>query len=248
MQEGAVVTTQERFLPHGVRTLGIMIGFVVVLSLIAGVSCAAELLIKKVLTEQGEYACLSPAEAMLLKSVNEYRVINKLPMIKNSRSLNKVARVHAIDLVENRPESGVDSRGLDCNMHSWSRRGFWSPVCYTSDHYYLLGMLKKPGEITRQVYSDVAYENVYWSSLPEVFPYRAIDAWQKSHAHNALILELGKWQGSRWTALGVGIYKNVATIWFGSMPDPLGPLPACEPAPGGEGPPLSYSRGAGKLR
>lgn len=188
---------------------------------------AADPLIKRVLDEKKEFACLSTSESTLLQSVNAYRVSNNLPAIKNSRSLTKVARIHAIDLVQNRPELGVDARGVECNLHSWSPRGFWSPVCYTGDQYHLLGMLKKPSEITRQVYGDVGYENTYWTSVPEVFPYRVLDAWQKSPAHNALILESGKWKGSNWAALGVGIYKNVATLWLGSMVDPLGALPPC---------------------
>jgi len=188
---------------------------------------ADEVLIANVLAERGAFSCLSPDEAELFQDLNAYRVARHMPAIRNSRSLNKVARIHAIDLSENHPELGRDQRGLECNLHSWSNTGFWTPVCYTADHAYLVRMLSKPREITNRLYADVGYENVYWTSASEVFPYRVLNTWQKSPKHNALILEEGKWQGSRWEALGVGIYRNVAVIWLGSMEDPAGPLPQC---------------------
>jgi hypothetical protein len=192
-------------------------------------SVADEALIGCVLAEQGEFSCLSPDETKLFLELNAYRVARHLPAVRNSRSLNQVARIHAIDLVENRPELGRDERGSACSLHSWSNAGFWSPVCYTPDQACRVRMLSKPREITSWGYDDIGYENVYWTSAPEVVPGRVLTTWQKSPKHNALILEEGKWRGSAWASLGVGIYRNVAVIWFGPMEDPAGPLPQCAP-------------------
>lgn len=197
-------------------------------SLVAGAARADEQLISKVLEEREEFACLSPEESDLINALNAHRVINNLRPIRLSRSLTMVARVHAIDLVENRPDRGTDSRGRACNLHSWSSAGFWSSVCYTGDQRSQACMLNKPLEITGRRYRDVGYENVFWMSAGEVVASRVLETWQQSRQHNALILETKEWRGSNWSALGVGIYRNVAVMWLGSTADPLGSLPPCE--------------------
>jgi len=217
---------------------------VALLSVAAGVARADERLIAEVLDERGEFSCLTPEESGLLNSLNEYRASNLLPPVPHSRALTRVARLHAIDLVENRPELGVDSRGRACTLHSWSNAGFWSPVCYTGDHRYLSRMLDKPREITRQVYAGAGYEIVYWTSASEALSSGVLDTWRKSPSHNALILEKGDWQGSDWAALGVGVYRNVAVMWFASSADPLGQLASCDPAPGREAAPRTALRAA----
>jgi hypothetical protein len=201
--------------------IAVLVPFFTVLAITGGLAVAAEGRYRDVLEERGLFSCLSQKEAELVRLINEYRTSNGLPPVANSRSLNKVARIHAIDL------RGTDSRGMECNLHSWSKRGFWSPVCYTSDHFYMHFMWVKPQEITDNVYDDVGYENVYWISGDNIFPTRVLERWRTSPEHNALILETGKWAQSHWRALGVGIYRDVAIIWVGSMDDPLGPLRAC---------------------
>lgn len=183
--------------------------------------------IMQMLNESGDYGCLSVDEKDLFDRLNDYRKMNGLTPIPNARSLNMVARIHAYDIATNRPEEGCDEFGRLCNLHSWSAQGFWSPVCYTGDRRQLAGVIRKPSEITNRVYCDAGYENVYWTSAEVIFPYRVVDAWQKSPEHDSLILEKDRWEGSNWQALGVGIYRNVVTIWVGEMPDPLGPLKDC---------------------
>jgi hypothetical protein len=189
---------------------------------------AQDKVLNEISEEKGQFSCLSPAEAQLFDLINQYRLRSGLPVIPNSRSLNKVARMHAVDLNRYSPQKAVDSRGLPCTLHSWSAKGFWTPLCYTPDHYYSGGMLIKPGEITNQTYDYPAYENVYWSSIDTIFPRRVMQAWEASARHRELVLEKSKWSGSYWKAFGVGIYKNIATIWFGSMSDPLGSMKACD--------------------
>lgn len=193
-----------------------------------GFVSANELPIKDVLKKQEGVSCLSRDEAELLQSLNELRVINGLKPVDNSSSLNRVARTHAIDLHYSVPNLGKDRRGIDCNLHSWSGMGFWTPVCYTGDHQYAQLMWKKPKEITKNAYSDAGYENVYWTSTDDVSIYRVIAGWKKSPQHREILLETGKWENSDWKAIGVGIYKNVAVMWVGAMPDRLGPMPTCD--------------------
>lgn len=187
----------------------------------------AQTIMQNALNESGEFHCLSEKEAELFRLVNEYREEHGLPPVANARSLNKVARMHAIDLVEHSPAEGKDSRGLNCSMHSWSDNGAWSPVCYTTDHKYADAMWDKPREITKFTYNGDGYENVYATSDFEVNPKKVLDAWKKSPSHNAVILESGIWKGSNLLAFGVGIYKNHAVMWVGSQIDPLGSMQAC---------------------
>lgn len=190
---------------------------------------ATATLIKNVQNETGEYSYLSAKEAELFRLVNEYRESHGLPPIANSRSLNKVARIHAIDLFENAPAEGQDSRGLDCTLHSWSAKGSWKQVCYTKDHSYAEAMWNKPREITNFTYTGDGYENAYYTGEAEVTPAKVLEAWKASPSHNAILLETGDWKGSNLLSLGVGIHNNYAVIWVGSLTDPLGPMQAAGP-------------------
>lgn len=179
------------------------------------------------LNEARDFSCLSTKEAELLRLVNEYREYHNLPPVANARSLNKVARLHAIDLVENRPAEGQDSRGLDCSLHSWSKNGSWTAGCYTQDHINANLMWDKPREISNFSYNGDGYENAYATSDSEVTPAKVLEAWKASPSHNAILLESGVWKGSNLLSLGVGIYKNHAVIWVGSQIDSLGAMQAC---------------------
>ena len=176
-----------------------------------------------VVEERGDYSCLSAKEAEIFRLINMHRGKHGLQPIAHSRSLTRVARLHAIDLVENHPEAGKDRRGYDCTMHSWSDKGFWKAVCYTGDHHYASGMWNKPREITG-IYDDDGYENVYWTSSDMIYPKRVVERWMRSTEHNDLILETGKFSGANWAAMGIGVHRNVAVMWVGGMVDPLGSM------------------------
>lgn len=188
---------------------------------------ATQATMQDALDESGEFACLSAKEWELFRLVNEYRLSNGLPPIANSRSLNKVARLHAIDLSENAPAEGEDNRGFACSLHSWSNKGHWKPVCYTKDHAFADAMWDKPREITKFLYTGDGYENAYSTSENEIDPARVLEAWKSSPSHNAILLEAGIWRNSNLMAFGVGIHKNYAVMWVGSRRDPLGPMKAC---------------------
>lgn len=170
--------------------------------------------------------CLSGEEMELASRINDYRQANGLAEIPLSVSLTQVAHAHVVDLHDNHPDTGTDSRGIECNMHSWSDEGNWTPVCYTPDHEYATGMWSKPAEITDGAYPGSGFEisHRYNSGASAS---TAIDAWQGSDAHNAVMLETGVWEATNWPAMGVGIYEEYAVVWFGDVTDPEGTVVAC---------------------
>ena len=155
---------------------------------------------------------LTAEETRLYQLVNQYRAQNGLPAIPFSRSLSYVAQTHVRDL-QNHPLSGT------CNMHSWSAYGKWSSCCYTSDHARAQCMWNKPRELTN--YPGNGYENAFGGSSGYIATaQQALNSWKHSRGHNAVILNQGTWRKRTWRALGVGIYKGYAVLWFGEEVDP----------------------------
>jgi len=167
-------------------------------------------------------SCLTSEESKLVDLVNQYRNQNGLPSVSASKSLVTVGQWHVIDLNVNKPAGG------SCNLHSWSDKhlDLWSSVCYTDDHANAAGMWNKPREITKDTYLGNGYENAIGPGS-NITASEALNGWKSSPPHNAVILELGGWQGSNWQAMGVGIYKNYAVLWFGHEIDPQGTISTC---------------------
>jgi uncharacterized protein YkwD len=158
---------------------------------------------------------LTKEEAKLYEIIMKYRKKKGLPEIPISASLTIVAQTHVKDLAENKPDMG------DCNAHSWSDKGTWSPCCYLPDHSSSECMWYKPSELTS--YKSNGYEiacgsNDCCSSFIVTAKY-ALEAWQKSPNHNAVIVNKGIWKNHEWKAIGIGIYKGFAVVWFGEEPD-----------------------------
>ncbi len=167
-------------------------------------------------------SCLSSEEEALAGLINAYRAENHLPPVPLSQSLTRVAQAHVHDLYENNPVTE------ECNLHSWSDKGNWTPVCYTADHKNASGMWLKPKEITNGAYPGNGYEIAYWHSA-QATAEGAFNAWKSSSGHNAVMIETGIWQEKDWGAMGIGIYQNYAVVWFGEKTDPLGSVTACTP-------------------
>jgi uncharacterized protein YkwD len=144
----------------------------------------------------------------LVAAINNYRKQYKLPALPVSPSLTLVAEAHVKDLYENQPDKGL------CNLHSWSDKGKWTPCCYTDDHNKAWCMWGKPREITS--YKGNGYEIVAWASI-DISVSLAMDLWKKSNGHNGMILNQGTWKNHPWKAMGVAIYKNYASVWFGEL-------------------------------
>ena len=178
---------------------------------------------------------ISPAEAAaagkaqsasaLAVLVNQYRAKNGLPPVALSPLLTRVAAAHVADMAS-QPDGGLSvlkqtdpKTGLECSPHSWSNKGPWTAVCFTGDNRYALAMWSKPREITNGAYSADGIEVGAWDTI-DITPAVAIQSWQMSPSHRAVILEQGAWEGSNWQAMGVAIGGHFAYVWFGKEPDP----------------------------
>lgn len=168
-----------------------------------------------VVTNQAFTQSLSEEEKKLYDKIMEYRKEKNLPPIPLSKSLTIVAQEHVKDLVNNKPDLG------DCNTHSWSSKGNWTACCYTSDHKEAACMWNKPSELTP--YNGKGYEiacgsNDCCSDFVMTSEY-ALMKWQGSPGHNAVIINSGRWKKIKWQAIGIGIYKGFAVVWFGKELD-----------------------------
>ena len=162
--------------------------------------------------------CLSQEEIKLYKMINQYRDKKKLLSVTLSSSLTKVAQAHVRDLMENYKKSDK------CNPHSWSKKGDWTPCCYTSDHKQASCMWDKPKEIAG--YESPGYEIAFWHSQAATAE-NSLEGWQNSKAHNPLLINKGQWSEVTWKAIGVGIYQQYAVVWFGEMKDAVPPPMPC---------------------
>ena len=163
---------------------------------------------------------ISADEAKLYELIMDYRKSKGLESIPLSNSLTVVAQTHCKDLAENKPDLSED-----CNAHSWSDVGDWTSCCYTPDHAQANCMWDKPGELSS--YPGRGFEIAVGSSEPAfdtfvMTPEYAIDSWKKSVHHNNVLINEAIWKSSKWNAIGVGIKKGFACVWFGKKIDPEG--------------------------
>lgn len=171
-----------------------------------------------IVTPNENSICLTASEKELYTIIMNYRKTKKLPVIPLSKSLTTVAQIHSKDLHENKVDQNP------CNQHSWSNKGPWKPCCYYPDHRNKECMWDKPKELTN--YSAPGFEIAYFHSAGAK-PQEALNAWKKSSGHNAVIVNTGMWKGQKWNAIGIGIYKNYATVWFGMETDQEGVPVSC---------------------
>ncbi|MBE2246304.1 MAG: CAP domain-containing protein [Candidatus Competibacteraceae bacterium] len=158
---------------------------------------------------------LSEEEKKLYDIMMQYRKEKGLTEIPLSPSLTIVAQTHVKDLVNNKPDLG------NCDAHSWSSNGKWKSCCYTPDHAQSACMWSKPRELTS--YTGNGYEiacgsNVCCSNFVMTADY-ALESWQSSAGHNSVIINEGIWKKTKWNAIGIGLYKGFAVVWFGEEAD-----------------------------
>ena len=153
----------------------------------------------------------------LANAINNYRKQNNLPPIPISKSLSTVAETHVKDLRDSaKPAS-------NCNGHSWSNKGNWTPCCYTPDHAQAKCMWSKPAELTamKSTGFEITIGQPGEVSGTVLDSNKAISMWQGSPLHNDVILNRGQWQGMQWKAMGAGIIDSHACAWFSDQPDPV---------------------------
>jgi hypothetical protein len=165
-------------------------------------------------TTQALFKAPTEEERRLHLLLNAYRNKWGLPSVRLSKSLCHVAQAHVNDLHHYPPRP-------PCNVHSWSVHGPWRPVCYSDNHDGAERMWSKPREFT--YYLGHGFEIVSWvyGNL-SADTNSAISSWQGSSEHRAVILNQSIWSSLKWKAMGVGIYKNYAVVWFGEEEDPDG--------------------------
>jgi hypothetical protein len=154
---------------------------------------------------------LSNEETELYNLIMQYRYSKGLPKIPLSKSLTFVAQTHVRDLSNNKPDVG------NCNMHSWSNNGNWTSCCYTSDHARAKCMWDKPSELTS--YKGNGYEIAHGAHGAKPTAKSALAGWKSSSGHNAVMINQGVWSSHPWKAIGIGIYKGFAVVWFGEERD-----------------------------
>lgn len=159
-----------------------------------------------------ENFCIPENEFILANKINEYRIQNNLPPIPFSTSLFFVAHAHVKDLAHNHPDV------INCNEHSWSDKGTWTPCCYGKESGKKNCMNDKPKELTG--YKGKGYEMIYWDS-EEAKPSDALELWKSIPLTNEMLLNKGTWNSGNWKGFGVGIHAGYASVWFGDAIDLL---------------------------
>ena len=146
-------------------------------------------------------------ETKLYNLINEYRVQNGLAPIAASKALSTVANRHAQDLAEN----------IGTLTHSWSD----APYDASNPHTYS-AMWAAPQRLNTGYFGN-GYENAFGATGNYIATAEdALQDWQNCPTHNAVILNQGMWQNLQWNALGIGLYKGFAVLWFGQQPDSTG--------------------------
>jgi hypothetical protein len=165
--------------------------------------------------------CLRPEEQRLVALIRAERAAAGLGDIPLSRRLTRVAQAHVLDLYDHRPD-----RPGACNLHSWSRQGTWTACCYTDDHRAAECLWSKPRELTG--YPGSGYEIASASDDPDriLGAGDAMEAWRGSRPHADVLLNRRAWKRP-WAAMGVGMYRGYAVVWFGHEPDADGPPGTC---------------------
>lgn len=80
-------------------------------------------------------------------------------------------------------------------------------------------MWNKPRELTG--FPALGYE-VSAMSTGSLDAETALQIWQGSPAHHAVILSQGDWASKPWRSIGAAIYGGFAVAWFAQEPDGAG--------------------------
>lgn len=155
---------------------------------------------------------LNDEERKLYNIIMSHRKARGLPQIPLSKSLTYVAQTHARDVSMNRAVHD------ECNPHSWSDKGRWTPCCYTADHTQANCMWLKPSELTG--YTGHGFEIASMTLAGyNITTQMLFDSWLNSPSHYAVIINNPPWENSHWKAIGIGIYKEFGCVWFGIAED-----------------------------
>ncbi len=154
--------------------------------------------------------CISAEEFQLYQLINYYRKALALNPIPLSKSLSYVAITHARDLAANFNPNSI------CNMHSWSDKGKWMPICFPSQQSKKNNIRLKAKEIIG--YSGEAHEIAYWSNVANS-PRQILSFWRDNKVSDNMLLNRKEWEDVSWKAIGIGIVGGYAVVWMGKAVD-----------------------------
>lgn len=152
---------------------------------------------------------LNEEEAKLYRLINQYRTRQQLPKIPHSDALNQVANRHVHDLEEN-------AALYNHNGEDW--RFGWSNCAYDGSSPQTFSCLWNAPQRLKTNYQSIAHE-IICGGEGDITAEEAFKCWQNSPANLELITNQGIWRNYLWQAIGVGLYKGYAVLWFGEEPD-----------------------------
>jgi hypothetical protein len=161
---------------------------------------------------------LENEERKLYQMISQYRAEYRLSSIPSSLSLNLVANRHVRDVADNFDR--ISRKGQHW-LHGWS------DCSYDANDTHTLPCMWEAPKRLRTPYPGIGFEifcgnpDAKYQKFIMTADY-AFNTWKKSSHHRDVILNRGKWQKYKWNAIGTGIYKGYAALWFGAEPDPLG--------------------------
>jgi hypothetical protein len=168
---------------------------------------------------QTDEFCINAEEKKLYKLIDDYRSEKNLHTIPISRALTQLAKVHAKDIVNNRPAKSTSS------IHSWTNKGKWKACDYANDSKGLNCMTEKPAELTS--YKNKAFEVIALNENGEMTADFAMKDWKNNSVYGFMLINKTGWQDKNWEAVGIAVYKNVAVVWLGETTDKSGAPVAC---------------------
>jgi hypothetical protein len=172
----------------------------------------------KIFAQTDEY-CINAEERKLYKLIDDYRGEKNLHTIPVSRALTQLAKMHAKDIVNNRPPKATTS------IHSWTNKGKWKACDYTNDSKGMSCMTDKAAELTS--YKHKAFELIAYNENGDMTADFAMKDWKNNSVYGFMLINKTGWQDKNWEAIGIAVYKNVAVVWLGENTDKSGAPVAC---------------------
>lgn len=164
---------------------------------------------------------LSLTELKLYHLIMDYRAAEGLDPIPLSVNLTTTAGRHAADTLYNIWEAGTTLPD-GANLHSWSDAYYY--VDDEGNHLDSSVMWDAPERIGTS-YTANGYE-ISAAGYADIS--KALEGWQNSSGHDAVIVNEGSWSSSTWNAIGIGVEYDSSVseyggriyhVWFGTVED-----------------------------
>ncbi len=172
------------------------------------------LLVKREINSKDESLltlCINSEESKLVRLITQYRISLNLTPIQLSSSLTTLAKTHLKDLEENPPT-------IECSPHSWSKKGNWTPCCYTDNLVSRECMYYKAKEIVD--YKENSFEIFYFEHEDNVsLADKSLKSWKLNNEINYMITNQFSWKNLNWKSMGIAISKRYSILWLGTEKD-----------------------------